>query len=115
MSWRRFCSVSVRLLLALSLSLGGLIPAFYAGPSDSRLAAFGVFDGAANDTQPADLGDGLQCCHDHDGSCVNCVSIPPGEFVATGTDRITMLVSTTDSPAQNFLTLHYKPPRSLQI
>lgn len=81
-----------------------------------RFATAEMTHGVADDLQPAtDTGGDITCCHDHDGSCVNCVSIPPAEVVAIATRRIGMFVSITDSPAQILLTLHYKPPRFLQI
>lgn len=113
MRWRRFCSISVKLFLALSLTLGGLIPASYSAMPDMRLGTAEMAHAVANDSQPATIGDDFTCCHDHDGSCVNCVSIPPGEVVAIATHDIETFVSTTNSPPQILLTLHYKPPRSL--
>lgn len=116
MRWRRLCSISVKLFFALSLTLGGLIPVSYSAIPDMGLGAAESAHAVAIDSQSGtDMGDGMTCCHDHDGSCVNCVSILPGEVVAIATRRIETFQRTTDSSPQILCTLHYKPPRSLQI
>lgn len=113
-SWRRFCGISLLFVLALNLGLGGLIPGSSSGTVHTSFYMGGIGDAVA-DLLPDTRGDSdSTSCHDHNDACVNCVSIPPAEVVATPMRHMEGFLSRSDSPREHFLTLHYKPPRFLQ-